>query len=77
MTRITATSDELMHQAPATAEVYLDAAIRAVEKRFGKGTARDNEALLAAMVNASALDFGASVIARAIESVADAISNHE
>lgn len=74
--RITGDSDTLMYQGPATAEVYLDAAIRILEARFGVGAAEKYPEILAAMVNASALDFGAAIISRAIETAADAISGN-
>lgn len=60
-----------MRQAPMTAALYLDAAIQEVEDRFGEGSAKDYPEIIAAFMAASASDFGASVIARALEAVAD------
>lgn len=75
MDRITANGETLMRQAPMTANVYMDAAVEAIDGKFGKGFAAKNPALLAAHMQVSALDFGASVIARAIEAVADATTS--
>lgn len=69
--RISASSDTLMRQAPMTADLYLSEAIEAVEKRMGAGAAAKHPEIVAAFVNASALDFGAAIIARALEAVAD------
>lgn len=69
--RVTADGKTLMDQAPATADIYFRAAVKSVEDRFGKGSAEQYPQLIAAHMNASALDFGASLIARALEAIAD------
>lgn len=67
MTNITADSTTLMRQAPMTANTYLDAAIEGIDGRFGKGFAKAHPELVGAYLQTCALDFGAAVIARAIE----------
>ena len=69
--RVTADGKTLMDQAPATADIYFRAAVRTIEDRFGEGAAEKYPQMVAAHMNASALDFGASLIARALEAIAD------
>jgi hypothetical protein len=71
MDRVTASGDTLMRQAPMTANEYMDAAVRAIDEQFGRGYSADHPELVAAHMNTSALDFGASIIARALEALAD------
>lgn len=67
MKRIEADSLTLLKQAPMTVEEYLDAAVRDLDGRFGEGYAKANPGLVGAYIHACALDFGAAVIAGAIE----------
>jgi hypothetical protein len=69
--RIEAGSATLFKQAPMTANEYLIGAIDHIDAVFGNGYARAHPELVAAVVQACALDFGAAVIARAFEAVAD------
>lgn len=69
--RITANSETLMRQGPMTADLYMGEAIEAIDKRLGAGTAKAHPELVAAFMTTSALDFGASIIARALEAIAD------
>lgn len=71
MNRVEATGAELMRQAQMTAEVYLIDAITSIDKKLGVGYAAAHPELIGAFINASAIDFGASVIARALEAIAD------
>lgn len=71
MNRITANSDTLMRQAPMTADLYLREAIKSVEDAMGKGAAATYPQIVAAYMNACAMDFGAAVIARGLEAIAD------
>jgi hypothetical protein len=57
--------DKYMKQATCTAAYYLDSAIKDIDQRFGKGAAKKEPALIAAYMNAAALDYSASV--RALE----------
>jgi hypothetical protein len=72
---ITTNNETLLRQAPMTADVYLDHAIRDIDDRLGKGFAKAHPELIAAYIQTCALDFGAAVIARAIESLADAVED--
>jgi hypothetical protein len=67
----------LMRQASMTATEYLDAAIDNIDFRFGPGFSREHPELVVAFVQAAAADFGASIIARAIEGVIDTIDQRD
>ena len=69
MTHVDATNETLLQQAPLTANEYLDAAIIAIDARFGDGFARIHPELIAAYMLTCATDAGTAVIARAIASV--------
>jgi|SRR6266550_2841606 len=77
--RITASSSTLMRQAPMTADEYLRSAIDCIDEKLGHGYAAKHPELIGAFITASAIDLGAAVIARAIESAADALdgTKHE
>jgi hypothetical protein len=64
-----------MRQAPMTANEYLLSAIDHIDQQLGKGYAKQHPELIGAFMQASAMDFGASVIARAIESVGSSIDD--
>jgi hypothetical protein len=51
------TPDQLVSQAPATAEVYLKAAITSIDSTLGDGYAKDNPALIAAFMRICDSDF--------------------
>jgi hypothetical protein len=72
MSFIAADSTILMRQAPMTAAEYLDAAVKAIDARFGKGYAKAHPELVGAFIEASAVDLGAAVIAKAIGELAQA-----
>ena len=73
--RVTAGSATLMRQAPMTADEYLHSAIDCIGARLGAGYAKAHPELIGAFMQTSAIDFAAGVIARAIETVADAIES--
>ena len=61
---IIASSDTLMRQAPATADVYLGQAIEMIDARLGKGYAKAHPELVGAFVQAAAADMSGALIAR-------------
>lgn len=69
--------ENLMRQAPMTADTYLFEAIDAVEKRMGKGAAEKFPQIVAAFIQAAAHDYFAGVVASrvvpALEDIADAV----
>ena len=74
-TTITASGTTLMRQAPMTAGEYMDAAVLEIDKKFGKGYAKAHPELVGAFIQTAALDFGASVIARAIQDGLEPLDN--
>lgn len=62
MKRITADSSPLSKQAPLTVNQYLEEAIRHIDRKFGKGYARANPALVGAFIQAAAADRRTSVV---------------
>ena len=66
---IAANNQTLLRQAPMTANEYLLSAIDHIDQALGKGYAKAHPELIGAFMQASAMDLGAAVIARAIESV--------
>jgi hypothetical protein len=69
--RIEAGNSTLMRQAQMTAHTYMAQAIRDIDEILGKGYAKNHPDLIAAYMQTSALDLGASVVARAIQQVGD------
>jgi hypothetical protein len=67
---IEAGNGTLLRQAPMTANEYLLSAVDRIDQKLGKGYAKQHPELIAAFMQASAIDLGAAVIARAIESLA-------
>ena len=63
------THTEALQQTRMTADDYLDAAIIAIDARFGDGFARIHPELIAAYMQTCAMDAGTAVVARAIASV--------
>jgi hypothetical protein len=80
MNEITASSDTLVDQAPATAETYLRRAIEDIDNLLGEGYAKAHPELIAAYMQTAALDYGASIIAQQIRAglgdSADALRAH-
>lgn len=66
-TTIAADSETLLKQAPWTARDYLMHAIHDIDEQFGEGYAKRNPELVGRYMQTCALDFGAAIIARAIE----------
>lgn len=62
----------LLQQASMTAHDYLRNAIEDIDTTFGeKGYAAKHPELVGAYIQTAAMDFGAAVIARAIETLAE------
>jgi hypothetical protein len=72
---VTADNQTLMRQGPMTANEYLMSAIGHIDNELGEGYAAKHPELIAAFMQTSALDYGAGVIARAIEGVSGAIES--
>lgn len=70
---VQADASNLMRQAPMTADLYMGEAIRSIDKSFGDGYAAEHPELVGAFIQASALDFGASLIAKAIGELTDVV----
>jgi hypothetical protein len=71
---ISASNETLLRQASMTANEYFDKAIEGIDARFGKGFAKAHPELIAAHMQAAAIDLGAAVIARAIETGVGSLS---
>lgn len=71
---ISLSGDDLMRQAKMTAHDFLLAAVHDVDEIFGLGISREHPELVAAYVQAAAMDFGAASIARHIRAGLDAIA---
>jgi hypothetical protein len=72
---ITADDTELMHQAPMAVNTYLIKAVKSIDGQFGTGFSRKHPELVAAFLRASAMEFQTSVIARSLETVAEALKD--
>jgi hypothetical protein len=66
---MTVDPETLFEQAPPTADTYLRHAIEDIDRRFGDGFAKNHPELVGAYIQTCALDYGASMIARALETV--------
>jgi len=71
---ITANFDTLMRQGPMTASLYLSKAIDDIDVQLGKDAARKHPEIVAALVQAAAIDEVGSVIAQQIRAGLDAIA---
>jgi hypothetical protein len=74
---VTASAETLMHQAVATADVYLMGARDAIDHHFGKGYAVNHPELIAAFMRAAASDYRSAMIlavGQNIERALDAIA---
>ena len=58
-----------------TAHDYMLKAISDIDELLGKGYAKQHPELIAAYLQSAALDFGAAIIARAIETLSSAVEN--
>jgi hypothetical protein len=70
---ITANFDTLMRQGPMTASLYLAKAIDEVNAQLGKDAARKHPEIIAAFVQAAAIDAVGGVIAQQIRAGLDAV----
>jgi hypothetical protein len=70
-TTIDAGNRTLLRQAPMTANEYMISAIDHIDLKLGAGYAAKHPELIGAFMQASAIDLGTAVIARAIESIAE------
>jgi hypothetical protein len=70
---IEAGNSTLLKQAPMTADEYLASAISCIDDKLGNGYAKAHPELVAAFIQTSAMDLGAAVVARAIETLATAV----
>jgi hypothetical protein len=71
---IEAGNQSLMRQAPIAANEYLLSAIDLIDAKLGIGYAKAHPELIGAFMQTSAIEMGTAVIARAIESVVEAIT---
>lgn len=69
--------EDMMNQAPMTAQLYMNRAQHIIDETFGDGYAKDNPELIAAFMVTCAIDYGATIVAKSIESLAPAILGHE
>jgi hypothetical protein len=69
---IMADGTTLFRQAPMTADTYMQEAVIYIDAKFGEGYAEQHPELIGAFMQTSALDLGAAIIARAIETLAKA-----
>jgi hypothetical protein len=67
--------ETLMRQASWTAKEYLYSAIADINGRLGEGYAEAHPELVGAYIQTAALDYGASMISRAIEIAGETISD--
>lgn len=74
---IKASNDTLLEQAPMTADEYLRAGVRTIDKQFGEGYAKLHPELLAAYMKTCAMDFGTSMLVVAIQEAAEQITGSD
>lgn len=60
-----------------TAEVYLSAAVKAIDNQFGAGFAKANPELVVGFMKTAAADFSAAVLAQQIRAGLESIANRE
>lgn len=72
---IDAGNETLLRQAPMTANEYLLSAIDHIDAKLGAGYAAKHPELIAAFMQASAIDLGTAVIARAIEGLSERLAH--
>jgi len=66
---ITAGNETLLRQAPMTAHDYMMKAISDIDELLGEGYAKKHPELIGAYMQTASIDYGASIVARAIEAV--------
>ena len=71
---ISADTDTLMRQAPATAAEYLREAVRAIDKQFEDGYASKHPELVATLIDVSAKDFNNAILIVAIQEASEKIA---
>jgi hypothetical protein len=74
---IQASNDTLMQQAPMTADEYLRAGVRTIDKQFGDGYAKQHPELLAAYMKTCAMDFGTSMLVVAIQEAVEQVAGND
>ena len=67
--RIDTDNETLQRQATETAGRYLTAAIKAIEVEMGTGAAASYPEIVASLILTASVDYGSSVIARAIDNM--------
>lgn len=72
---ITASSDTLMRQAPMTVGFYLGQAVKDIDEVFGPGYAKKHPELVGEYLRSCAIDLQTGVMARAIETLAEAVES--
>ena len=75
MTKITASPDNLMRQAPETVKLYLSEAIKAIDGQFGKDFAAQHPDLVAAFIKTSAIDFATTIFAQNMQNLCEYIGD--
>jgi hypothetical protein len=73
--RVEAGTSTLMRQAQMTAHDYMAQARHDIDEVFGERYAISHPELIAAYMQTAALDFGAAVIARAIQQLGDRVES--
>lgn len=69
MDELNISSEVMMKQAPSTVLRYMDEAVKWIDKAFGEGYAKNHPELIGSFIQACAVDFQASAIAREIKNV--------
>ena len=71
---ITASYETLMRQAPQTVETYLMEGVNIINRQYGSQYAERHPELVAAFIQACAMDFGTAILAKAIENHSEILS---
>lgn len=72
---ITASTRELMRQAPGTANNYFLDAVICIDKKFGVGYAQQHPELIGAFMNCCATDFLTAVLGKKLENVVESMES--
>ncbi len=75
MDKITDSTETLMKQAPWSADAEFIAAINSIDLKFGNGYAKNNPGLVAAYMQACAMDCGPKTITSALQEIAESTSS--
>lgn len=73
---VTASPKKLVEQAVTASTDYFEAAVKAGDKLFGPGYAKDNPAFIAAFMKTAASDFSTAILARELQRLGSAIEAH-